>query len=105
MPPLLVIAVMIALAAFSYSALKFWVRTWNSCTAFCGNGLPRLASWPTTPPRMTSFLKLTPSMKTLMFCEGSAPAVTSLRSSLSDTRSPGASAAKFRKLRLFCGRC
>ena len=52
----LVIAVMMALAAFWYSALKFCVRTWNSCTAFCGNGLPRLASWPTTPPSITSFL-------------------------------------------------
>ena len=104
MPPLLVTAVMIALAAFSYSALKFWVRTWNSCTAFCGNGLPRLESWPTTPPSMTSFLKLTPSMNTLTFCDGSAPAENSLRNSLSDTRTPGASAAKLRKLRLFCGR-
>jgi hypothetical protein len=104
LPPLRVTAVMIALEAFSYSALKFCVSTWNSCTAFCGNGEPRLASCPTTPPRIRSFLKLTPSMKTLVCDEGSAPEVTSLRNSLSATRTPGASAAKLRKLRLFCGR-
>ena len=56
LPPDLVTAVMMALEDFSYSALKFCVMTRNSWTAFCGNGLPRLASWPTTPPCRTSFL-------------------------------------------------
>jgi hypothetical protein len=48
--------VMSALEDFSYSALKFCVTTRNSWTAFCGNGLPRLESWPTMPPFKTSFL-------------------------------------------------
>ncbi len=51
--------------ASSYSALKFGVRTRNSCTASCGKGLPRLTSWPTMPPWLTLLFRLTPSMKTL----------------------------------------
>ena len=42
--PDLVIAVMIAVPASSYSALKLEVRTRNSCTASCEKGLPRLTS-------------------------------------------------------------
>ncbi len=39
-----VTAVMIAEPACSYSALKFWLMTRNSCTAPCGKGVPRLSS-------------------------------------------------------------
>ena len=56
LPPDLVTAVIRALEDFSYSALKFWVMTRYSWMAFCGNGLPRLESWPTMPPFRTSFL-------------------------------------------------
>src|SRR5882724_1703445 len=78
--------------------------TRNSCTAFCGNGLPRLESWPTAPPCSMSFLKLTPSMKTLVCSDGWASAAIVFRSGSLDSRTPGARAAKFRKLRLSWGR-
>ena len=64
--PDLVVAVMMALEAFWYSALKFCVMIRNSWTALRGKGLPRLSCCPATPPGSTSFLKLAPSMKTLM---------------------------------------
>ena len=51
---------------------------------------------------MTSFLQLTPSMKTLVWLAESAPAEIALRVSLSEARTPGASAATLRKLRALC---
>jgi hypothetical protein len=64
LPPERVVAVMIALEAFWYSALKFCVMTRYSWIAFLGNGLPRLASWPATPPPVRSFFRLDQSTKT-----------------------------------------
>ena len=105
--PDLVTAVMIALDAFSYSALKFAVVMRNSCTALRGNGLPRLSCCPATPPTTMSFLYDAPSTKTLIACAVWAPAekvllAPSTRSG--STRTPGASAARSRKLRLAVGR-
>src|SRR5512144_1098257 len=65
LPPDLVVAVISELDAFWYSALKFWLMTRYSWIEFRGNGLPRLASWPATPPPVRSFLRLVPSMNTL----------------------------------------
>ena len=93
--PEAVTAVMIAEEACSYSALKFWVRTRNSWIAPCGNGLPRLSSWPAKPPsRMLDFW-LWPSMKTLMALADCAPEAMVRSDGSWFTVTPGAKAAKF----------
>lgn len=51
-----------------------------------------------------SFLKLTPSMKTLVCSAGWASPEIVLRSGSDEIRMPGASVAKLRKLRSSCGR-
>src|SRR6266496_5533481 len=98
---------MIALEAFWYSALKFWLMTRYSWMADLGNGLPLLASWPLTPPFVKSFLRLVPSTKT--FTELAVwPPAENVRDTLlmrsSEIVTPGASAARSRKLRLAVGR-
>ena len=98
---------MTALDAFWYSALKFWLMTRYSWIALRGNGFPRLASCPATPPLVRSFLKLVPSMNRFTALAGCPPAekvrklVLLIRSSVTVT--PGASAARSRKLRLAVG--
>src|SRR5439155_15669857 len=114
LPPDRVVAVMIALEAFWYSALKFWVSTRYSWIAFRGKGFPRLASWPATPLALLpvrSFFRLAPSTNTLTDPGPCAPPVKVLgvvvlpprftKSGLTDT--PGASAARSIKLRLAVG--
>src|SRR5438094_117618 len=78
-----------------------------SWTALRGKGLPRLASWPEMPPAVMSFLRLVPSTKRLTEFAGAPFAlivlncVVFVRSSVTVT--PGASAARSRKLRVVVG--
>src|SRR5713226_6576079 len=106
--PDLVVAEMTALDAFWYSALKFWVMTRYSWMALRGNGLPRLASCPATPPLVRSFLRLAPSTNTFTVL-GLPPPAEKVRNPRlltrsSDTCTPGASPARSRKFRLGEGR-
>src|SRR2546422_8516 len=81
--------------------------TRNSWIAFNGNGLPRLASCPATPPAVKSFLKLVPSMNTFTLSAGNAPPANVLKvlfRPLFKTVVPGASATRPRKLRSDSGR-
>ena len=106
LPPDFVVAVMIALEAFWYSALKFWLMTRYSWIALRGNGFPRLASWPALPPEVRSFLRLVPSIKRLTALAGWPPAEKVRNCALtrsSVTVMPGVSAARSRKLRLGVG--
>src|SRR4051812_6972525 len=73
-------------------------------SASWGNGLPRLESWPTSPPSMTFCFRLTPSTNTLMAVASVAPELNTFLSGSGDWWTPGASAVKLMKLRLLCGR-
>src|SRR5436305_3581283 len=102
LPPVLVIDEITAEPACSNSALKFWVWTSNWSTADAGKGLPDDKFCPTVPPWLTRFLMLMPSMNVFVLSELIAPACTWRARPPSvggDTVTPGASAAKFRKLR------
>ena len=112
--PDLVTAVMIEVPASSYSALKFEVRTRNSCTASCEKGLPAAHVLPDDAALLDVALEADAVDEDVDLGAAEALAVRDPRrrrrrrmsgaTRPTDSLMPGASAAKLRKLRLPCGR-